>query len=66
MEASQSLLTKLCAFKSLKSDALELALSLSSGRTSALSPKPTEAELSLILALSDTFDILIETMLKNI
>ena len=53
-------------FKKLKSDALELALSLSGGRASVLSPKPTEAELGLILALSDTFDILIEVMLKNI
>lgn len=53
-------------FKKLKTDALELALSLSNGRASTLAPKPTEAETRLILALSDTFDILIETMLKNI
>ncbi len=53
-------------FKKLKSDALEDSLSLCKGLADTLKPKPTEAELRLILALSDTFEILIEVMLKNI
>lgn len=53
-------------FKKLKADALDDCLSISKGRANALKPKPTEAELSLILALSDTFEILMKVMLKNI